>query len=90
MLREQPDRMCHGHRVSRVFTVTKLVTVERIKVRGECLTDIHPLTYMLCLYFFVCLYLYREGEGRRKSQGMKGFTQASRQAVCIRAYMSYM
>lgn len=85
MLREQPDRMCHGHRVSRVFTVTKLVTVERIKVRGECLTDIHPLPCMLCFYI-----LYREGEGRRKSQGMKGFTQASRQAVGIRAYMSYM
>ena len=44
----------------------------------------------LNIYAMFILYLYREGEGRRKSQGMKGFTQASRQAVGIRAYMSYM
>lgn len=85
MLREQPDRMCHGHRVSRVFTVTKLVTVERIKVRGECLSDIHP--FNICAMFIFCI---GKGEGRRKGQGMKGFTQASRQAVGIKAYMSYM
>ena len=60
MLREQPDRMCHGHRVSRVFTVTKLVTVERIKVRGECLSDIHP--FNICAMFIFCI---GKGEGRR-------------------------